>query len=555
MADASIALAPLQTKPRSALFANRKIVIAACAGTIFEWYDFFLYGTLAVTLGAKFFSQFDETSRNIFALLTFAIGFVVRPLGGLLFGRFGDQLGRKNVFLATIVLMGASTFAVGLLPSSETIGFAAPIALLALRLVQGLAVSGEYGGAVIYLAEHAPPARRGLYAGLVPACIGVSLLLTLLVILVAQGALGAAAFDAWGWRIPFLASAVLVGLALPGRLRLEESPAFLKLKQEDRRSKAPISEALLRPKNLRLIAIGLFGMAAGVAATGYTGTIYVLIFMTVALKIDPFTANVLFAIAMLAGAGACVGFAWLSDRIGRKPIILAGCLLAALCYFPIFKLLTEVANPSLAAAQRSVTIVVTADPVTCSFQFNPAGVARFDTGCDKIRSTLARAGAEYRVEAAPPGATASVVVGSQTLQSGPSLSDDLTKALAAAGYPTAKDPKVIRIAGLSDLLAPRSLAMAALLLALVIFAQMTQGPAAAALVELFPTSIRYTSMSLPYQIATGWIGGLLPATVFAMNAQAGNMFFGLWYPVIVTAATVGIGLVFLPETKDRDVAA
>lgn len=534
--------------------ADRKVIVASCVGTIFEWYDFFLYGALAAVIGAKFFGQFDESTRNIFALLTFALGFLVRPLGALVFGRFGDLIGRKNIFLITMLIMGASTFAVGLLPTSAEIGLAAPVGLLILRILQGLAISGEFGGAVIYVSEHAPPGRRGFYAGWIPACIGLSLLLALLVVLMTQAIVGDAAFSAWGWRVPFLLSALLMLLSVWIRLRLNESPAFLKMKAEGRHSKAPIAEAFGRWRNARVALIALFGLTAGVAATGYAGTFYALVFMTSALKIDVFTANLTFAVAMLLGACSCVFFAWLSDKIGRKPIILSGCLLAALTYITIFHALAEVANPALVNAQQSVPVVVKADPATCSFQFNPAGTAKFTSPCDVAKSILARGAVAYRNEALPPGSPTNVVVGDRTVAAGPDLAKELGQAITAAGYPAAGNAQTLRLNGVSDLFAARPLTLVGLLLLLVMFAQMTQGPAAAALVELFPTRIRYTSMSLPYQIGTGWIGGLLPATMFAMNAEAGSMFFGLWYPVVVAGVTFVVGLLFLPETKDRDIS-
>ena len=553
--DASVATMQLDATPRSMSSADRKVILASCVGTIFEWYDFFLYGTLVAIIGARFFGQFDETTRNIFALLTFALGFVVRPIGALLFGRFGDLMGRKNVFLTTMIIMGASTVAVGLLPTSEQIGIAAPISLLALRILQGLAISGEFGGAVIYVCEHAPPGRRGFYAGWIPACIGVSLLLALLVILLTQSALGNAAFDAWGWRVPFLASALLVALSVWIRLRLNESPAFLKMRAEGKQSKAPISEAFGRWANMRLSAIALFGMTAGVAATGYAGTFYVLVFMTSTLKMDSYTANLSFAVAMLLGACSCVFFGWLSDKIGRKPIILTGCLLAALCYVTIFHELAVTANPSLVSAQQSVSVVVKADPATCSFLFNPAGTTKFISPCDIAKSALARAAVAYRNEAVAADTPTSVVVGDRAILAGSGLTEELTQAIVAAGYPTAINPEALRLTRFSDIFAPRPLILIGLLLLLVVFAQMTQGPAASALAELFPTHIRFTSMSLPYQISTGWIGGLLPATMFAMNAHAGSMFYGLWYPIGVAGVTFVIGLILLPETKDKDITA
>jgi Major Facilitator Superfamily/Sugar (and other) transporter len=511
MADTSISIVQPLARTRTMVSEDRKIILACCVGTIFEWYDFFLYGALVTIIAANFFGQFDETTRSIFALLTFALGFIVRPVGALVFGRFGDLIGRKNIFLTTMILMGGATFAVGLLPTSNQVGLVAPIGLLSLRILQGLAISGEFSGAVIYVVERAPRGRRGFYAGWIPSCIGLSLLLALLVILLTQTAIGNAAFDDWGWRVPFLASAVLVALSIWIRLRLNESPAFLKMRDEGKNSRAPISEAFGRWSNARVALIALFGMTAGVAATGYAGTFYALVFMTSALKLDSYTANLTFAVAMLIGSCVCVFLGWLSDIVGRKPIILAGFLLAALSYITLFHELAETANPSLIKAQRSTAVLVRADPKTCSFLFNPTAF-----GAGSV--------------------------------------DDLVKAIHIAGYPGAGDVETLRLGGLGDVFAPRSLKVIGLLLVLVVFAQMTQGPAASALVELFPTRIRYTSASLPYQIGTGWIGGLLPAIVFAMNAQAGDMFYGLWYPIAIAAVTFVIGLIFLPETKDIDIA-
>jgi MFS family permease len=534
---------------------DSKVIMASCAGTICEWYDFFLYGALATLIGAKFFGQFDETTRNIFALLTFALGFVVRPIGGLLFGRFGDLLGRKNIFLVTVVGMGATTFAVGLIPTSSEIGIAAPIALVALRVLQGLAISGEFGGAVIYVAEHAPAGRRGFYTGWIPACIGLSLLLALVVVLATQSAMSVANFDAWGWRLPFLGSAVLLVISVVVRSRLQESPAFLKIKAEGRHSKAPISEAFGKWSNARLAVVALFGITAGVAATGYAGTFYVLVFMTSALKLDGFTANLLFAVAMLFGSGCCVFFGWLSDKVGRKPVILAGCLLAVVGYSPVFRELTAIANPALLHAQETISVTIKADPETCSLLFNPAGAAKYTSACDLAKSTLARASVAYRSQGLPPGAPTSVEINEMPIALGDNIGKSLEGAIVEAGYPPPGHPDALKLTRLTDVFASRPLTLIGLLLFLVICAQLTQGPAAAALVELFPTRIRYTSMSLPYQIGTGWIGGLLPATMVAMNAASGDMFFGLWYPVTIAAVTFLVGLFFLPETRDADIAA
>ena len=533
---------------------ERRVIIASSVGTVFEWYDFFLYGSLATIIGAKFFSPFDESTRNIFALLTFALGFLVRPFGALVFGRFGDLFGRKYIFLLTIAIMGLSTVIVGLLPTSDQIGIAAPIILVFLRILQGLAISGEFGGAAIYVAEHAPPGRRGFYTGWIPACIAFSLLLSLAVILLTQSILGESQFKEWGWRVPFLSSVLLLVLSLWIRLRLKESPAFLKMKAEGRQSRSPIREAFGQWKNVRVALIALFGMTTATAVLGYTGTFYTLVFLTSTLKVDPYSANLLFATAMILGAAGCVFFAWLSDHVGRKPIILGGCAIAALSYFTIFHALAERANPSLYLAQNSIAVVVRADPGTCSFQFNPSGTAKFTSSCDIAKTTLARAAVAYTNLPVSAGTTTTVTIGKDTVAAGPDFARELLATVKAAGYPSADDRAILRLSSVADLAQPRSLQVVGLLLILVLLAQMAQGPAAAGIVELFPTHIRYTAMSLPYQIGTGWIGGLLPATMFAMNAESGNMFFGLWYAVVFAVTTFLVGLFFLPETSHRDIS-
>ncbi|WFU78145.1 MFS transporter [Bradyrhizobium sp. CIAT3101] len=533
---------------------ERRVILASSVGTIFEWYDFFLYGALATTIGAKFFSPFDEATRNIFALLTFALGFLVRPFGALVFGRFGDLIGRKYIFLTTIAIMGSSTLIVGLLPTSDQIGIAAPIILVSLRILQGLAISGEFGGAAIYVAEHAPPGRRGFYTGWIPASIAFSLLLSLAVILITQSVLDDTQFKAWGWRIPFLASLLLLGLSLWIRLRLNESPAFLKMKSEGRQSRAPVREALGRWKNIRVALIALFGMTTATAVLGYTGTFYTLVFLTSTLKVDAYSANLLFATAMILGSAGCVFFAWLSDHIGRKPIILTGCAIAALGYFTIFDALAERANPTLYHAQANVVVEVHADPATCAFQFNPAGTAKFTSSCDIAKATLSRASVSYRNVRESAGTPSFVNINGASIAAGPDFATRIAEHVRQAGYPAAGDGDTLQLSGITDLLAPRALQVVGLLLALVLLAQMAQGPAAAGIVELFPTNIRYTGISLPYQIGTGWIGGLLPATMFAMNAESGSMYFGLWYPVAFAASTFLVGLFFLPETSHIDIA-
>jgi MFS family permease len=535
---------------------ERKVIIASSLGTVFEWYDFYLYGSLAAVIGAKFFSQFPEGTRNIFALLAFAAGFLVRPFGALVFGRLGDLVGRKYTFLITILIMGASTFIVGILPTSDQIGISAAIILIVLRCLQGLALGGEYGGAATYVAEHAPQGRRGFYTSFIQVTATGGLFLSLLVILFARSALGEEAFLDWGWRIPFLVSILLLGVSVWIRMQLEESPAFRKMKEEGTGSKAPLTEAFGQWKNAKVAILALFGLVAGQAVVWYTGQFYALFFINSILKVDGYTANLLIAWGLLLGSGGFVLFGWLSDKIGRKPIILGGCLLAALTYFPLFKLLSAEANPALHAAHRDITVVVQADPADCSFQFNPVGTARFTNSCDIAKSSLARLSVNYTVENAPAGSVATVRVGQTTLPANaPNFAQTLGTTITAAGYPAASNPSVVKMNHPFDLFREQTAISILVLTILVIYVTMVYGPIAAALVELFPTRIRYTSMSLPYHIGNGWFGGLLPATAFAMIAQTGDVYYGLWYPVVIALVTVVIGTFFVPETKGRDIFA
>jgi MFS family permease len=517
--------------------AERKVVFASSLGTVFEWYDFYLYGSLATIIAKQFFSGLDPTSAFIFALLAFAAGFLVRPFGALVFGRLGDRVGRKHTFLVTIVIMGASTFVVGLLPSYATIGLAAPVLLIALRLLQGLALGGEYGGAATYVAEHAPPGKRGLHTAWIQTTATFGLFLSLMVILGTRTALGEDAFGDWGWRIPFLVSSLLLGVSVWIRLSMEESPAFRRMQAEGRTSKAPLTEAFGQWRNLKVVLIALFGVVAGQAVVWYTGQFYALFFLTQTLKIDAPTANLLLASALLIGTPFFVVFGALSDRIGRKPIILAGCAIAAFTYFPLFHALTDAGNPALARALAAAPVQLVADPAECSFQFNPTGATKFTSSCDIAKQALANASVNYEDIAGMGEAV--IRVGATPIAPGDSVA--LAAALADAGYPKAADP-----AGVDRV------KVVALLTVLVILVTMVYGPIAALLVELFPTRIRYTSMSLPYHIGNGWFGGLLPTLSFAIVAQTGNIYSGLWYPVGVAALTVVIGLLFVPETRDRD---
>ena len=536
---------------------ERKVIVASSLGTVFEWYDFYLYGSLAAVIGANFFSQFPETTRNIFALIAFAAGFLVRPFGALFFGRLGDLVGRKYTFLITIVIMGASTFIVGILPTSDQIGLAAPIILIILRLLQGLALGGEYGGAATYVAEHAPHGKRGFYTSFIQITATAGLFLSLLVILFTQQIVGPDNFRAWGWRVPFLLSIFLLGISVWIRLQMEESPAFQRMKAEGTGSKAPLSEAFGQWKNAKIAIFALLGLVAGQAVVWYTGQFYALFFMGQVLKVDPFTTNMLLAWSLVLGSGGFVFFGWLSDKIGRKPIILGGCLIAAVTYFPLFKLMSHEANPDLSRAHSTIAVQVVADPASCSFQFNPTGTARFTEPCDVAKAALARASVNYRVEPAPAGTVAGVRIqgGPILLANSPTFARDLAAGLTAAGYPAASNPSVVKMSSPFDIFREQPAVLIAILTLLVIYVTMVYGPIAAALVELFPTRIRYTAMSLPYHIGNGWFGGLMPATAFAMIAQTGDVYFGLWYPIVIASMTVVIGLLFVPETKDRDIYA
>ncbi len=539
--------------------AEKRVIFASSLGTVFEWYDFYLYGSLAAIIGAQFFSAYPPATRDIFALLAFAAGFIVRPFGALVFGRVGDLVGRKYTFLVTILIMGLSTFIVGILPNAATIGIAAPIILIVLRLAQGLALGGEYGGAATYVAEHAPNGRRGFYTSWIQTTATLGLFLSLLVILATRTITGEAAFAEWGWRIPFLVSVLLLGISVWIRLQLSESPAFKKMKEEGKTSKAPLTEAFGEWRNAKFAIIALFGLVAGQGVVWYTGQFYALFFLQSILKVDGYTANLLIAWSLLLGTGFFVVFGWLSDKIGRKVIILAGCAIAAATFFPIFKGITSTANPKLEAAIENVKVTVTADPAACGTLFNPVGTRVFTQPCDLARDFLSKSSVRYTTVPGAAGQPTAIRVNDTEIpypQGGNvEANKATTAALQAAGYPKAGDPEIVKMSNPFDIFRAQPAQVIGLLFILVLFVTMVYGPIAAMLVELFPTRIRYTSMSLPYHIGNGWFGGLLPATAFAMVAQTGDIYFGLWYPIVIAVATVIIGVLFVPETKDRDIFA
>jgi len=540
---------------------ERKVILASSLGTVFEWYDFYLYGSLAVIIGAQFFSAFDVSTRNVFALLAFAAGFLVRPFGALFFGRLGDLIGRKATFLITILLMGASTFLVGLLPSYADIGWIAPVVLIVLRMAQGLALGGEYGGAAVYVAEHAPQGRRGFYTSWIQTTATLGLLLSLIVILSVRLYMGEEGFTKGtgypiaGWRIPFLLSVFLLLISVWIRLQMKESPAFKKMKEEGTLSKAPLSEAFGQWKNLKIVIFALLGLVAGQAVVWYTGQFYALFFLQSILKVDLFTANVLIAWSLILGTGGFILFGSLSDKIGRKPIILSGCLIAALTYFPIFDFLTRTANPKLATALQTVKVQVVADPATCGSVFDPVGIRQFTAPCDIARVGLARAAIKYESVAGKPGEPVKVLFNGKEAAVDTALPKTIANMSAAAveaGYPKAGDPSIVKLNGVVPD-SQQSWMIVGILTVLVLYVTMVYGPIAAALVEFFPTRIRYTAMSLPYHIGNGWFGGFLPPTSFAMVAATGDIYFGLWYPIVIAVATVIIGLIFVPETYKRDI--
>jgi len=616
--------ANVRDRSRPMTAEERKVIMASSAGTIFEWYDFYLYGSLAAIIGAQFFTSFPEATRNVFALLAFAAGFIVRPFGALVFGMLGDLIGRKYTFLMTILIMGLSTFLVGLLPGYSSWGAAAPVILIILRMAQGLALGGEYGGAAVYVAEHAPANQRGYFTAYIQTTATLGLLLSLIVILSVQGyvngnweptpvldAAGAAvmnadgtpkmikAFDLWGWRIPFLGSIFLLLISLYIRLQMNESPAFKKMKEEGAASKAPLREAFGTWKNGKFAIIALFGLVAGQAVVWYSGQFYALFFMQNVIKVDSFTANVLVAWSLILGTWGFLFFGSLSDKIGRKPIILAGCLIAALTYKFVFPMLTQIANPALYAAHQT-PVTVTANEADCSFQFNPTGTVKFTNSCDVAKSTLARTSVNYSTTFDPNATVAQVAIGETVVASYDAAANSaavaeltaaletakagtdqaaidaaqaaldaekgkpaaftkaVNEALTAAGYPLTADSNttVAKAEHFFDIFTGQKLAIVAILTYLILLVTMVYGPIAAMLVELFPTRIRYSGLSLPYHIGNGWFGGLMPATAFAISAQTGNVYGGLWYPIVIALATVVIGALFVPGgTHKKDIFA
>jgi len=530
------------TSSASMTSEQRMVIFASSLGTVFEWYDFYIYGTLGAYLAKYFFSNVPPNVGFIFALLTFAAGFAVRPFGALIFGRLGDTIGRKYTFLITMSLMGVGTFFIGVLPGFATWGILAPIVLIGLRLIQGLALGGEYGGAAIYVAEHAPKNKRGFYTSWIQTTATLGLFMALLLILGIRTAMGEAAFGDWGWRIPFLLSAILLGVSIWIRLKLSESPLFRKMVDEGKQSKRPLAEAFGEWKNAKIAIAALFGATAGEAVVWYGGQFYALFFLTQTLKVPSVTAWILIVIALAIGTPGFILFGWLSDKIGRKPIMLAGFALAVITYFPIFQGITHFANPKLEHALAAAPVVVTADPSQCSFQFKATGTEKFVTPCDVIKSTLVNLSVNYENVSAPAGTAASVKIGDASLDATAATPAAITAAVKAHGYPAGADPAEINYP------------MTILLLAILVFyVTMVYGPIAAWLVELFPTRIRYSGLSLPYHIGNGWFGGFLPATVFAIVAATGNIYSGLWYPICIAAMSFVVALIFLPETKDRDI--
>jgi len=511
-------------------------------GTAFEWYDFFLFGTLA-SIFAKHFTAGSESAGFIFALGAFAAGFFVRPFGALFFGAMGDKVGRKRAFLVTISLMGGATVAIGLLPTVSQVGLLAPMLLVSTRVLQGFAMGGEYGGAAVYVAEHAPAHRRGLLTSWIQATAALGLVLALAVVLVTRLIMGEAAFQDWGWRVPFLLSALLLGLSLWIRLKLAESPVFQRMKEAQSIARSPIAEAF-RGEHLRRIILALVCILLAQGAVWYTGHFYAQFFLERVLKVEARTVNLLVMLSVVISAGFYLFFGWLSDRIGRKPVMLFGMIVAVASYVPGFHALTANANPALQAAAQHAPVLVYADPADCHVQFDPLGRTTFDSACDIARRILSDAGVPYRNVTAPSGSVARVAIGDISVTSAAGerarIQSEVRAALSAAGYPVGA-----AAAGINEPV------VLLILLSFLLGATALYGPQAAALVELFPTRIRYTALSVPYNIGTGWIGGLLPVSAFAIVAATGDIYSGLIYPLVFTGISIVAALLFLPETRGR----
>ena len=534
-----------------------RVITASSAGTAFEWYDFFIFGSLTPVIAKTFLAGLDPTSALIAALALFAVGFAFRPLGAIIFGAMGDRVGRKATFLTTVSLMGGATFAIGLLPTYAQAGLIAPILLVFLRICQGTALGGEYGGAAIYVAEHAPDHQRGAATGWIQSSASIGLLAALLVIVVTRTALGVEAFDAWGWRIPFLASSILLVISVWMRVKLSESPTFAKLRDEGDLTKAPLREAFARKESLKQVLIAFFAIMCAQGAVWYFTFFYIQVFLEKSLGLPAATKDFLLITMTLVSAPLYVFFGWLSDRVGRKPVMLGGMLLALALYFPGSHLIASATNPALIEAQRAAPVVVVTDPATCAVQFDPTGTRRFDSACDIAKSLLVAKGIAYRTVAATDGTTtirvgnsALPVAGGEALD-GPGLKasktatgDQLKAQLVAAGYPAAAAPNAVHYPTLL-----------AILFLFVVAATALYGPQAAALVEMFPTRIRYTALSLPYHIGTGWVGGFLPVTSFAIVAITGDIYAGLWYAVGFTALSAVVTIFFLKETRGKSLEA
>jgi MFS family permease len=528
---------------------ERMVVFASSLGTVFEWYDFYLYGSLAAIIAKHFFVAVNEATSFIFALLAFAAGFFVRPFGAIFFGRLGDMIGRKYTFLITILMMGAATFIVGVLPGYATLGIAAPIILITLRLFQGLALGGEYGGAATYVAEHSPDGRRGYFTSFIQTTATLGLFLSLLVILGCRIIMGTAKFEEWGWRIPFLLSIALLGISVWIRLQLSESPVFKRMKEEGKGSKAPLTESFLKWRNLKIVLVALLGAVAGQGVVWYTGMFYELFFVINILKVDPQFGNLVIAAALIIGTPFFIVFGALSDKIGRKWIIMAGLFLAAVTYFPIFKGITKAANPALLEATQQFPVKVFADPNNCTFQFDPVGKATFRKSCDVAKSFLSRKGIPYTNEALPAGSIAHVMVGTERIDAfdGVSLSPADFKAQTAA-FTAKMNAATKAYPAKADLNRVNTPMLIFLLVILVIYVTMVYAPIGAYLVEMFPARIRYTSMSLPYHIGNGWFGGFLPSIAFAIVTATGDIYAGLWYPIAIAVMSLVIGSLLLKDT-------